>query len=272
MATKRILIVYNEPVLPPDHPDRASEREVLETVDFVHKSLAQAGFDVLPVGASHDIYALVSRLRDLRPDVVFNLFEGTADDAGNEADVVGLLEWLGIPFTGCPFQSLCLARNKPLTKTLLQGAGLPTARFLAVDALPVSNCDIPWPVIVKPALQDASVGLDHGSIVGDPGRLEERIGLLLSRYGPPVLVEEYIDGRELNAALIQNPELYVLPISEVVFLDMPPGAWPIVTYDAKWAPGSWDSEATPTHCPAEIPAQLNERLNRLAIQAFHLLG
>src|SRR5438105_15278261 len=152
MASNRVVILHNEPVLPPDHPDSASEREVLETVDFVHKSLAQAGFDVLDLGASHDICALVSRLRELRPDAVFNLFEGTGDDGANEADVAGLLEWLGIPYTGCPFQALCLGRNKPLTKTMLRGAGLPTAGFFVVDRLPVPACEISWPVIIKPAL------------------------------------------------------------------------------------------------------------------------
>jgi D-alanine-D-alanine ligase len=272
MAKNRILILYNEPVLPTDHPDSASEREVLGTVDFVRQSLAKAGFDVLDAGASHDINALIARLRELRPDAVFNAFEGTADDAGNEAAVAGLLEWLGIPYSGCPFQALCLARNKPLTKTMLHGAGLPTPRFWVVDRLPVSQCELSWPVIVKPALQDASVGLDHGSVVGDQARLEERVQFLLKQYGAPVLVEEYIDGRELNAALIEDEELRVLPISEVMFVATPPDVWPIVTYDAKWKPGSRDFEATPTRCPAEVSAQLDERLQTLARQAFCLLG
>jgi len=272
MASNRVLILHNEPVLSSDHPDSASEREVLETVDFVHHSLAEAGFDVSRLGAAHDAHALVSQLRERRPEIVFNLFEGTGDDGGNEAYVAGLLEWLGISYTGCPLQALCLARNKPLTKTLLHGAGLPSARFLVVNALPVAPCDIPWPVIVKPALQDASVGVDQNSVVSDQRGLEERIDYLLRQYGQPVLVEEYVAGRELDVALVENPELRVLPISEVLFVDTPAGGWPIVTYDAKWSPGSTDFAATPTCCPADLSPQLQERLGSLAQNAFRLLG
>src|SRR5437870_7138960 len=107
MASQRILVLYNEPVLAPDHPDSACEREVLETVSFVESTLARAGFIVSCLGASHDVEQLLTGLRRQRPDVVFNLFEGTADDGHNEAYVAGLLEWLGIPYTGCPLQALC---------------------------------------------------------------------------------------------------------------------------------------------------------------------
>jgi D-alanine-D-alanine ligase len=272
MNSQHVVILYNEPVLPLDHPEIAAEREVLETVSFVQGSLASAGFAVSCFGASHDVDQLLTGLRTLQPDVVFNLFEGTGDDGNNEAYVAGLLEWLGIPYTGCPFQALCVARNKPLTKTLFQGAGLPTARHLVVERLPVPESSLAWPVIVKPALQDASVGLDHSSVVADAAHLSERIAILLERYGPPVLVEEYIDGRELNVALIEAPELRVLPVSEVLFVDMPPGCWPIVTYDAKWTPGSRDFQATPTRLPADIPERVATQLAELATRAFRLLG
>jgi len=272
MASPRVLILYNEPVLPVHHPDSASEREVLETVDFVNKCLAEAGFEISCLGPSYDVHALLSGLRERRPHVVFNLFEGIADDGNNEAYVAGLLEWLSIPFTGCPFQALCLARNKPLAKTLFHGAGLPTAEFVVVDELPVAELTLPWPVIVKPAAQDASVGLDHGSVVSDEAKLNERVSYLLKNYGPPVLVEQYIDGREFNVAVIEAPELRVLPISEVLFVGMAPGSWPIVTYDAKWKPGSLDFEATPPRYPADISRSLAESLESMAGRAFRLLG
>ena len=125
----RILVLYNEPILPADHPDAESERDILLTVEVVAKTLAEAGMEVVRLGASHDPSVLVAGLQTNRPDVVFNLFEGTGDQADNEAYVAGILEWLGIPFTGCPHQTLSLARNKQLTKHLFQGAGLPTAPF-----------------------------------------------------------------------------------------------------------------------------------------------
>jgi D-alanine-D-alanine ligase len=203
---------------------------------------------------------------------VFNLFEGTADDGRTEAYVSGLLEWLGIPFTGCPFQTLSLARDKHLTKQLLRGAGLPTPDFVVAEELPVPERPPRWPVIVKPAMQDASIGLDQRSVVTDKRSLGDRVAYLLETYGPPVLVEEFIRGRELNVGLIEAPDLRTLPVSEVLFLDPDPGFWPIVTYDAKWRPGSRDYEATPARYPAEVAPRLSARLTRLARAAFRLLG
>src|SRR5262245_16761309 len=167
MNSARILILHNDPILPPDHPDAESEREVLEVADVVEKYLDDAGFDICRLAVSHDPTVLLRGLRQKKPAVVFNLFEGTGDDGSNEASVAGLLEWMGIPFTGCPSQAMMLARNKPLSKQLLRGAGLPTPEFEVVDDLPFPEPDLNWPVIVKPAMQDASVGLDQGSVVSD---------------------------------------------------------------------------------------------------------
>jgi D-alanine-D-alanine ligase len=102
--------------------------------------------------------------------------------------------------------------------------------------------------------------------------LVERVAWVLANYGAPVLVEEFIRGRELNVALIEAPDLRALPISEVLFVDKDPNFWPIVTYDAKWKPGSRDYESTPPRYPADVSPKLTERLTALARQAFRLLG
>src|SRR5262245_44609149 len=100
----RVLVLYNEPVLPLGHPDAESEHEILWTTDVISKILLQAGHEVTRLGASHDVSSLVNGLRApegaQRPDVVFNLFEGTADQGNTEAYVAGLMEWLGLSFTG----------------------------------------------------------------------------------------------------------------------------------------------------------------------------
>ncbi len=272
MKATRVLILFNEPVLPLSHPEAESEHEIHYTVDEVSKTLVAAGFSVTRLGTSHDPARMTAAIEKKKPDVVFNLFEGTADQSGNEAVVAGLLEWLQIPFTGCPSQTLCMARTKHIAKTLLQGAGLPTADFFVVDKGPVLNCTIPWPVIVKPAAQDASVGLDQGSVVQDLESLNARVELLIKNYGAPVLVEQFIVGREFNVGVIENPDLQVLPISEIKFIDKDPKFWPIVTYDAKWAPGTRDYESTPPLYPAPVSPRLKARVENLAREAFQLLG
>src|SRR5208282_1629486 len=104
-----VLILYNEPVLPLDHPDAQSEHEILETVDSIHQALTVAGLQSSRLGVSRDPTPLLARLTGPdRPDVVFNLFEGTADHGHTEEYVAGILDWLEMPFTGSTCQTLSL--------------------------------------------------------------------------------------------------------------------------------------------------------------------
>jgi D-alanine-D-alanine ligase len=272
MSLPRVLILYNQPVLPPHHPDAASEHEILGTVESVEQSLIEAGHTVGRLAVSHDPSALLHGLQRFQPDVVFNLFEGTGDNGTNEVYAAALLEWLRIPFTGCSAQTLNIGRCKPLTKHLLRSAGLPTADFITVDGDIVPECTLNWPVIVKPAMQDASIGLDQGSVVTNQEQLEQRVAFLLERFGPPVLVEEFILGRELNVAVVELPALTVLPVSEILFEEDRPGYWPIVTYDAKWRPESREYRATPPIYPAKVSPRLARRLMDIAREAFLLTG
>lgn len=268
----RVLIVHNQPVLPEDHPDAESDHDILEIAAAVESHLSEAGMQTECLAVGRDPRLLLEACQSSPPDVVFNLFEGLADHYDTEAYCVGLLEWLGIPYTGSPPHALTLARNKPLAKQLLRGAGLPTADFFVVDSLPVTDCPIEWPVIVKPSEQDASVGLDQGSVVNNLPDLSDRASLLLDRYQAPVMVERFIRGRELCVGVIGSAELQVLPVCEIQFLDDDPDYWPIVTYDAKWTPGSRDFEATPYRYPADLPPALVRETERLAEQVFRLFG
>ena len=272
MRPTRILILYNEPVLPPDHRDADSEHEVVDTVRHVERALADAGYAVSRLGVSRDPAALIAGVRKARPDAVFNLFEGLADWGETEAFAVSVLEWLRVPYTGCPLTTVTLARNKPLTKQLLRGARLPTPDFFVVDRLPVPDCSLAWPVIVKPSNQDASVGVDQGSVVTSQEALRRRVAYLLAEYGPPVLVEEFVPGREFNIAVAETPELRVFPPSEIRFVSDDPAVWPILTYDAKWKPGTVDYEATPPAYVAEVNPRLLARLEKLSKAAYRLLG
>ena len=273
MEMPRVLIIYNEPSLPPDHPDAYSEREVLETVGHVERVLVQDGHAVRRLGVGRDPEPLVAAIRRDPPDVVFNLFEGLADWGDTEPFCIGLLEWLGVPYTGCPLTATCLSRDKPLAKRLLLGAGLPTADFFVAGDEPVPECRLRWPVIVKPANQDASVGLDQGSVMTTQAALEARVALMRERYGPPVLVEEYIAGREFCVGLFERPELAFLPIAEYEFLPAGDGVWPIITYEGKWQEGSRDYRMSPMRFPADnVSPDLAERLRDLAARAYRLFG
>src|SRR5713101_5214804 len=109
MASPRIVILYNEPVLRTDHPDAASEREVLETLASVEATLVASGFRVARLGVGNDLTVLIDGLKAKRPQAVFNLFEGLADRPFTETTVASVLEWMNIPFTGSPSETLTLA-------------------------------------------------------------------------------------------------------------------------------------------------------------------
>ena len=271
----RVLVLFNEPTLPPEHPDSDSEHDILFTADAVARILQQAGLAVERLGLRDDPAALLKGLKASNPDAVFNLYEGLAQWGNTEAYFAGLLELLRVPFTGSPTQPLLLCRSKPLTKQLLAGAGLPTAPFFVVEDGPVPRCRIKWPVIVKPGREDASVGIDQASVVTGQKQLEDRVEYIRATYGPSVLVERFVRGREFNVGLLERDgEVTTLPYSEILFVPPAdrPDLWPIVSFDAKWRPGTLEFTATPAKNPADVTPELYDRIATLSKKAFELVG
>ena len=140
MSSPSILVLFNQPVLPRDHPEYESEVDVLETVGDVVKVLSTAGFAVRKLGISFDPQPLLDEIKQSRPDAVFNLFEVSPRGPATEIGVAALLEWLDVAFTGCPSS---MSGARPATRTgskhLLAGAGLPTAKYLVVEGEPIPS-------------------------------------------------------------------------------------------------------------------------------------
>lgn len=273
----RVLIVYNQPVLPAEDPEAGSESDVLETVLEVNKALPPEGYVVEHLGYARRPQILLERIEIFKPDVVFNLFEGEADRTATEVYHTGLLEWLRVPFTGCPTFALAVGRDKIRTKYLLQGAGLPTARFRMVESLPAGDWPFEWPAIVKPACQDASVGIDQGSVVTSQLQLEERVKQVLARFGGPVLVEQFLVGRELHVNMFDEPTtdgqsiVRVVPPTEIRF-EAGPGYWPIYSYEGKWNEQSHEYKSTPLDTAITLTGALAERVAEVCTAAYRLMG
>jgi D-alanine-D-alanine ligase len=266
----RVLIAYNEPVLPPTHPDADSEHEILNVVDAMCAELGRSGFELDRCAVGRDLDAFRVTLRERRPDVVFNMFEGLGDDPAAECRFALLLEDEGVAFTGCSSQALWQAGRKDLAKTLFQEAALPTPAFEVVDELPLVRCNLRWPVIVKPAFQDASIGVDQQSVVTNSADLSKQVYRVADDYGFPILIEEFIRGREISAVVVDWPHVRMLPVVETLFVGRN-GHWPIATYDSKWRPGSHDYESTPLRYPVELSTPMAGRIADVAELAFRLL-
>jgi D-alanine-D-alanine ligase len=268
----RVVILYNKPTLPPDHRDAESEHEVVYTVKQFRKILTKAGYEVRKLGAHVDPGRIVQGVKRLKPDVVMNVFEGLPEMGQTEAFAAGILEWMGVPYTGCPFQCLVLARDKVLTKRIFVTAGLPTPKFALVESTPAPPCRLRWPVIVKPSNQDASVGVHQASVCTNQQAYAKQVDYVLSEFGPPALAEEFIDGREFNVGLLENPDLVVLPPWEMKFPEAGNGYWPLVTYDGKWNPESKDWNTTPFDYNPDIAPRVLAKMQSLARTAYRLLG
>jgi D-alanine-D-alanine ligase len=206
-------------------------------------------------------------------DLVFNLCEEFFGHTRLEMNIAALLELLGIPFTGSSALVLGLSQDKAKTKALLAHHKIPTPFYRVWhpgrdDVLE----GLPFPLIVKPLCEDASLGIDNDSFVQDEEALEKQVRKIHQAYGPSVLVEEFIAGRELNVSILGNEKPLVLPISEIDFSSLPPGLPRICGYSAKWEEKSEEFCNTVPRCPAVFAPEIENRIFQVSLQSYDIIG
>jgi D-alanine-D-alanine ligase len=262
----KVALLYNEPVSLDGKPD---EVDVLDQVDGVIKSFSKLGIMHCVIPVSGRIESVFDALDSHRPDVVFNLCESVNGCSGFEMNIPSVLELLRIPYTGSTPLTLGLCQRKDLTKAVLESNGIPTPRYCVMtDGRDDFPHDLRFPLIVKPVHEDGSIGITGQSIVANRPDLRNRVNQVARTYGEPALVEEYIDGRELNVAILGNDPPTVLPISEICFT----GKGRVVSYGAKWVASSKMFVDTPALCPAELDAKTQKRVEELSLSSYGLLG
>jgi D-alanine-D-alanine ligase len=267
-------VLYNvdyEDARPESDPAWAARVQVGEVAAGVASFLIDAGHDAQLVAVDGDLAALRASLTDLDPDCAFNLCESLCGDARLESAVPLLLELLGVPFTGSPPEVLSLALRKDRVKQRLEAAGIPTPAGRVLSR-PGEPCELSFPLIVKPVREDGSVGIWRTSVVDTPGELARAVEAVVGTFRQPALVEQFIDGRELNVALIGHPTPRVLPLSEIDFTALPEGVPRIVSYDAKWTAGSVDDLGTVPVLHPQLPNGVAARVRRAAAEAFRAVG
>ena len=251
-----------------------SEVGVLEEREDIARALGVLGYKASVFNVDEDVCRLVNFLKEEQPDLIFNLCESVGNDATHEMHVAGIYELMGIPYTGSNAFTLGIALNKVLVKEILYCNGLPTPRFQLFKSPVRITLDesMAYPLIVKPSREDASIGIEPSSIVSNMGELRKRVRYVIEEYDQPALVEEYIDGRELNVAIMGNRKPVVFPISEIDMSTLPKRYPRIITYNAKWMKGTEEYEHTKGVCPALLPPALETQLKEMAMEAYRLLG
>lgn len=258
----RIAILYDGGWETWDARDVAS---VWESVKEVQAALRDRGYETtsIPVRAPND-FGWLARVR--KADAVFNLCEGIGGHSKYEDFVVATLELTGVPYTGCKPWAISVAHRKHVANTLLARAGAPIPRFVLSNGNRLPT-DLTLPVIVKPAAEDASVGIDTGSVCTTKRALKKRLAEMVEQWDE-VLVQEYVAGREFNVGFIGNE---ALPIAELCFDNMPEGSWPILTYAAKWDIGSPEDLGSIPVCPADLTPEAHKQIISVAREAWQSL-
>jgi D-alanine-D-alanine ligase len=207
--------------------------------------------------------------------VVFNLVEGLGGRAFTEQQAVRIIERLGYSHTGASYQAVRRSTNKLITKRLVRQAGLSTPRHQVFHRPGHHAVRLALPAIVKPIAEGGSFGIRQSSLATDPEVLQDLIDECLRVYRQPALVEEFIVGREINAAIWGNLRPEVLPLSEIIFEWTSDPLKQIVTFESKWVADSPEFSGTPGVCPAQLTAEEQaavEAAARLAYQAIGALG
>ncbi|MBW2964816.1 ATP-grasp domain-containing protein [Candidatus Woesearchaeota archaeon] len=205
-------------------------------------------------------------------DIVFNVCERINNSSLLEPHSAAMLDMLGIPYTGSNPQTLAVCIDKIRMKKLLHFHDIPTPKWDYIyDINDELDEELRFPLIVKPANADNSIGITNDSVVTNPDELNRQLKKVVVDEGRPALVEEYIEGDEYDVSIVGNDDdLLVLPLSRSMFEDMPKGFWHIYPFDAKWTDADV-YEKIKVERPAKIPRKLASLITEIAIDTYNIL-
>jgi D-alanine-D-alanine ligase len=275
----RVLVLFDVPNPPPEQADYTQE---LTTLDWkaeadVINALKTLGHEVRLLGVHDDPGAIITEIKDHRPDVVFNLTEEFNRQSSLDRDVPALLEMLDVRYTGNGPTGLTLCKNKGMAKEILSYHRIKYPDFAVFQ--PGTAIKRPkrldFPLFIKPLKDEASYGISQDSFVEDDAAFEERIRYVHDRMKQEALAEEYIEGRELYVSIFGNRRLQVLPIREVVFTKIPEDRPRFATFKAKWDEAYRQRWGIENVFPDNLPNGLPEKIGRVCkrvYRALHLRG
>lgn len=267
----KIAIVYNRPA-DTGAANWQSSQDVLQQVDAVKQALRELGVACLAVPFDRDVSAFMAIVKGEKIEAIFNLCESVDDDAQLIGHPAALFELLGLPFTGSGSLALMLTTDKLLAKRQLAAAGFLTPDYRDYDGGDISPLlDFALPAIIKPRLEDASIGIDQESIVFTKEELLEKIPVFHQKHGP-LLLEQFINGREFNISLFGYPEAHLQPVAEIDFSAFPAELQKIVGYRAKWDEETFEYHNTRRIFPRDLPFSMQEELHQVASGAYTLFN
>jgi len=250
--------------------EKYAEFDSRETIDDLASAIKANGHSVDVVDVRDDIRdVLFGRKGDI--DLVFNVAEGLEGE-DREALVPGICEELGIPFTGADSRAAVITLNKTKTKEILMKNNIKTPKFQVFSDGDEPLNNLAFPLLVKPANEGSSKGIFNENLSNDKENLKKNLKKIIEKYKQPVIVEEFLSGREFTVAIIGYKEPIVLPIVEIKFDHLPSDIHPMDSYEAKWVYDNPEAKHDPLVCPAEVSDELREKIEEIALKTYKILN
>ena len=278
MSKLKILVLFDRWEEPEDetagaggHATMVRTLDKKEVEEEVAEALVKIGHDPVPHVLDGSIKGLHAIAR-IDCDLVFNLAESFGGNDLADFCIASYLELLGKRYTGAGANGLMLAQNKALAKKIFAFHGIQTPVFAQVfrGRLDFSH-HLEFPVIVKPAREDGSIGIEFNAVVNSIRELMERIDQLHQNFDSPVLIEEYVEGREMYVGVLGNSAPAALPVVELDLSKLPEGTPRIASAEVKWNKGTRAYRDTKSKVAEELPEETVQLLNQTAIAAYQAL-
>ncbi|MEO6528312.1 MAG: ATP-grasp domain-containing protein [Gemmatimonadaceae bacterium] len=262
------------------HGADATEPPEDPVLEQIEGALTKLGHEVSRIPVADDVLPVIDALRVAEPGLVFNLAESFGGKSALESNVAALLNLLGLRYTGSSPAGLLMAGDKGLTKKVLRFHEVLTPQFATVFRGALDHVgDLRFPLIVKPPQEDASLGITSKSVVRDIKELFGTMDSLQREFQSPVLVEEFVEGREFYVGVLGNVNPIAFPVIELDFSDFPADRPKVASWEAKWGEGGTGGTAesgaefagTKSVFPTDVAPELTERMQRVAIEAFNAL-
>jgi len=275
MRSRRVLVMTRRDLVPPETLDGLTPQEIerFKTDYDVVFELRELGHEVEVVGLEDDLAPLTERMGAFRPHIVFNLLEEFAGSQAKMAYVLGYLELIGQAYTGCNPAGMLFSTSKSLQRRLLRRARVRTPEYaiFRVGRAVRRPGRLGFPLIVKSATAHGSVGISRASIVEDDGALRERVEFVHGHVGTDAIAESFIEGREVYVSIMGNHRLEVMPVMELEFGNLAPGAPRIATEKVKRSPSHQKATGVDV-VEAGLGAVAERRLISQCKRAYRALG
>jgi D-alanine-D-alanine ligase len=276
MRKKRVLVLMHEDLVPPDDIAGKSDAEIIEykTEYDVVTGLREQGHEVQPLGLYDDLTPLRRAIQNFKPHIVFNLLEEFRGEPMLDQNVVSFLELVQVPYTGCNPRGLMIARDKALSKMILHHHRIRIPRFAVVPAgrkLKRKPARLEYPLIVKSQVEESSFGIAEASIVYNDEKLAERIEFMHAHVGTNLILEQYVDGRELYVGVMGNMRLQVLPVWELEMRKLRSDAPRIATRQVKWNRKFQKRRGVELGPARDLPPEVERLLEKTTKRLYRLL-